>query len=85
MACPWPDGLEHVAEGLGFAHRAGEAGPSLLPDYSVPGVRSAVVSTAIAGAAGTVAAFVLSWLLARILVRRSASTRADNRSSDSAS
>jgi hypothetical protein len=70
FACPWPDGLEHVAETLGFAERAGEAAPAPLPDYAVPGVGAESVSTAIAGLAGTAAAFAVSFLLARVLVPR---------------
>jgi cobalt/nickel transport system permease protein len=69
FACGWPDGLEKVAATLGFEHRA--AGKSLvaapLPDYAVPGIPSRVLSTVIAGAAGTLVAFVLAFLLARFL------------------
>lgn len=69
FACGWPDGLEKTAEILGFARKAAEpplfAAP--LPDYSVPGIKSAAFSTAIAGGAGTVIAFVLAYLLARTL------------------
>ncbi len=77
FACPWPDGLEHVAEALGFADRAAEAAPAPLPDYTVPGVGAEGVSTAIAGLAGTSAAFAATFLLARALrPRRAAPERA---------
>ncbi len=69
FACPWPDGLEHVAERLGFANRA--AGPVVqtqLADYQVPFIGSPLLATAIAGVIGTVAAFFAAWVLARILV-----------------
>ncbi|MFH1220427.1 MAG: energy-coupling factor ABC transporter permease [Candidatus Eisenbacteria bacterium] len=72
FACGWPDGLERVAAVLGFEHKA--ASPALfissLSDYAVPGIRSAVLSTAIAACAGTVFAFVLAYFLARFLTPR---------------
>ena len=69
FACGWPDGLEKVAGMLGFANRAGAQAvlPAPLPDYSVPGVKSAARSTAIAGGVGTGIAFVLAYVLARVL------------------
>ncbi len=63
FACPWPDGLESVAERLGFSVRASvtpAAAP--LPDYTVPGMgRHVVLATALAGAVGTAAVFLLFW------------------------
>jgi cobalt/nickel transport system permease protein len=69
FACGWPDGLERVAADHGFEQRAAGTPvlPSPLPDYAVPGMRPAVFSTVVAGVAGTAAAFVLAWLLARTL------------------
>jgi len=68
LACPWPDGLEHVAERLGFAARATEPlVGSPLPDYAVPGWPA--WSSAVAGLVGTVVTLVVAWLLARALVR----------------
>jgi cobalt/nickel transport system permease protein len=69
FACSWPDGLDHVATVLGFANNATSQPliTSPLPDYSIPGLDSAVASTAIAGAIGLVIAFLLSYLLARRL------------------
>ena len=69
FACGWPDGLEKVAASLGFEHKAAQT-PMLaspLPDYAVPGIKSAVFSTVIAGCVGTVIAFLLAYLLARFL------------------
>jgi cobalt/nickel transport system permease protein len=72
FACPWPDGLEKVAERLGFAHRmaASPVLPGPLADYVVPGITSPVLAIVLAGAAGTLAAFGLAWLLARALTPR---------------
>lgn len=69
FASRWPDGLERVAAVLGFKFRAAgrPAISSLLPNYAVPGINSAELSTLIAGCVGTVIAFVLSYALARFL------------------
>ena len=69
FACPWPDGLESVAEQLGF--RSAAAKP-LLPafdlDSALPGIHSAALATAVAGAMGCLLVFALALLLARLLV-----------------
>jgi cobalt/nickel transport system permease protein len=77
FACPWPDGLEKVAARLGFEHRAA-ALPVLaapLPDYTLPGIKSVVLSTILAGCVGTGIAFGLAYLLARALTPRTAAGR----------
>ena len=69
FASGWPDGLERVAAALGFQATATRA-PLLaapLPEYVVPGLGSAVSSTVIAGSVGTLVAFGLAYLLARLL------------------
>jgi len=69
FASPWPDGLEKVAGFLGFESLAygNPAFPGPLADYKVPGLKLDGFSTALAGLAGTVAAFILSIVLARSL------------------
>jgi cobalt/nickel transport system permease protein len=69
FASHWPDGLRKVAANLGFEQRAARASglSSLLSDYTVPGIRSAELSIVIAGCLGTVMAFVLAYVLARLL------------------
>ena len=70
FACPWPDGLESVATKLGFEHQARPALiPTPAPGYHIPGVDWAAGATALAGAVGTLVAFGLALLLARLLVR----------------
>ncbi len=66
-ASAWPDGLEKTAELLGFAQKAAKESliRSPMPDYQLPGVSSAIWSTGLAGVAGTVIAFALSWFFAR--------------------
>lgn len=78
---PWassfPDGLEKVAEQMGFLHRA-EGKPawehSPMPDYAVPGVQSEALSTGLAGLLGTLMVFgiasILGWGLIRLRHRR---------------
>ncbi|HTX64863.1 MAG TPA: energy-coupling factor ABC transporter permease [Opitutaceae bacterium] len=69
FACRWPDGLEKVAATLGFGQRAA-AGPVLpapLTDYRIPGFKSAVASTTVAGGVGILVVFGLAYLLARAL------------------
>lgn len=69
FACPWPDGLEHVAAKLGFEHQvARPLLPTLAPDYQIPGIHWAVGATALAGLAGSLVVFILALLLGRLLV-----------------
>jgi len=71
FACTWPDGLESVAGSLGLKpHESGLILTSPLANYHLPGVNSAAVATAIVGIVGTVIAFLLGLVLARILVPR---------------
>ncbi len=70
FACPWPDGLESVANKLGFGDKAlHQIIPSPAAGYQVHGIHWAAGATAIAGAAGTLLVFGLALLLARALVR----------------
>ena len=70
FACAWPDGLEQVAVKVGFEHRAVTTKliQSPIPDYHLPGIHSIAWGTALAGCIGTVVAFGLALLLARVLV-----------------
>jgi cobalt/nickel transport system permease protein len=79
FASGWPDGLERVAERLGFEHRAAPAAlASPLADYAVPGLSSPAVSTVVAGVAGTLAAFALAYVLARLLTPSRRATSASS-------
>jgi cobalt/nickel transport system permease protein len=69
FACSWPDGLDSVAQALGFEDKAlPPVVPSPMPDYRLPFVGSPTAATAIAGLVGTILAFVAAYLLARLLV-----------------
>jgi cobalt/nickel transport system permease protein len=75
FACGWPDGLEKVADTLGFGHRAAET-PLLaapLPDYALPGVASELLATALAGVIGTLVMFWFVMLALKCLAPRAAS------------
>jgi len=74
LASRWPDGLDRVAEALGFETKAvSPILPVPIPDYEVPGFHWSTLGTSLAGAAGTVVVFFLAWLLARALVPRTRS------------
>jgi len=69
VASSMPDGLERVAERLGFAGRAVADRAAPFQDYSV-GVwpaDSAMLSLVVAGCIGALAAFAAAWSLARML------------------
>lgn len=53
LASPHPDGLERVAEDLGFIERAQDAPYQLIPDYVLPGLSNEAVATIAAGIVGT--------------------------------
>ncbi len=72
FASHWPDGLQRVAERLGFAPRAAPLLPAPFARYVVPGFGAGAGSTALAGAVGAVVAFALAWTAARVLSRRGA-------------
>jgi cobalt/nickel transport system permease protein len=75
FACSWPDGLDKVAQTLGFEHRAARAPliPSPIANYQLPGISSAAVATSLAGVIGIIVVFILAFLLARVLVPKPAS------------
>ncbi|HWQ13226.1 MAG TPA: energy-coupling factor ABC transporter permease [Roseiflexaceae bacterium] len=64
-----PDGLERVAQDLGFIARAEAPPASLLPDYTVPFLGSTPLSTIAAGALGALAVAGATLLLARAIRR----------------
>ena len=66
FASAHPDGLEKVAETLGFIDK-GVARESLMTDYSFPAVENEGVSTALAGAAGIFITAGLFWVSAKAL------------------
>jgi len=69
FASPSPDGLERVAENIGFIDRALEPAYTILPDYTVPGLPG-FLSNGLAGIIGTLATFGVTLLFARVVRRR---------------
>lgn len=69
FASQLPDGLEKVAETLGFIERGTSNLSSPLPDYRIPGL-SGGISTAMAGIVGVLITFGLAYMIVRILHRK---------------
>jgi cobalt/nickel transport system permease protein len=67
-----PDGLERVAEDLGFLERGQGAPYEVIPDYTVPFLGETAVSTVVAGVIGALVVAGLLILLTRALRRRTA-------------
>jgi len=72
FASKYPDGLEVVAQKLGFAGRAADLNliPTPMRGYSVPFIKSTWVSTFLAGAVGAATAAVFFWVVRRIITRK---------------
>lgn len=72
FASSLPDGLERVAEDLGFIERGEGADVMLapIPDYKFPGLVHEGFSTALSGTVGTLAMFGIGFGLARLLRRK---------------
>jgi cobalt/nickel transport system permease protein len=67
LASADPDGLERVAENLGFI-QAGQPAPyQIMPDYTIPFLGETPLSTIAAGAAGILIVLGLVFLIARSL------------------
>lgn len=70
LASPHPDGLERVAENLGFIEAAREAPYQIIPDYAFPGISNEALATIAAGVAGTLIVFGVASVLAATWRRR---------------
>ena len=77
FASSLPDGLERVAHDMGFLHMAAERPrvKALAPDYTVPGVRNARASMALAGLLGTALVFGFTCALSLALKRKRPNAR----------
>jgi cobalt/nickel transport system permease protein len=64
-----PDGLERVAEDIGFIERAAEAPYQVLPDYTVPFIADATLSTIVAAFIGLALVGSLALAVGRGLAR----------------
>ena len=72
FASSWPDGLNRVASEFGFNQKAlqNRISPSILPDYRFPGVGAVPMATMLGGSMGVILILVLSFLVARMLMRK---------------
>lgn len=69
LASADPDGLERVAEDLGFISAGRDAPYQLLPDYTIPLLGETGLSTIIAGVVGALVVAALVMLVGRALRR----------------
>ena len=67
FASSHPDGLEWVAEQLGFLQEGEPLFVAPLPDYTVPALGETALSTGLAGLAGVLLVAVIGALLARLV------------------
>lgn len=67
-----PDGLEAVAEQLGFIHAGSGAPFELFPDYSIPGLDGGA-STVVAGVLGIIVVVIVLFALGRLARSRAQS------------
>ena len=72
LASPHPDGLERVAEDVGFIERAQDAPYTIIPDYVVPGISNEALATIVAGLLGTVIVAGVAFGVARLRSRSAA-------------
>ncbi|NLF02237.1 MAG: cobalamin biosynthesis protein CbiM [Anaerolineales bacterium] len=73
LASPHPDGLERVAEDLGFIGAAQDAPFEIIPDYVFPGISNETLATIVAGLVGTLLVAAIAALVARASRRSTAS------------
>jgi len=65
LASSHPDGLERVAEELGFLEKTRDAIFMIVPDYVLPGVKNPAIATIAAGILGAVIVFSVAYGVAR--------------------
>jgi cobalt/nickel transport system permease protein len=65
LASANPDGLEKVAEDLGFLALGDSPSYEILPDYTIPFVENEAFTTILAVVLGTVLMFGIAWFLGR--------------------
>jgi cobalt/nickel transport system permease protein len=71
LASAFPDGLERVAENMGFLATAQSAPYQILPDYTVPFLGETPLSTIVAGLIGALVVLVIAFMTGRSLQKKS--------------
>jgi cobalt/nickel transport system permease protein len=69
LASTNPDGLERVAQDIGFIERGADAPYAILPDYTIPLLGETALSTILAGVIGALVVAVLIIVAVRLLRR----------------
>lgn len=72
LASAHPDGLERVAENIGFLGQGQSAPYQILPDYTIPFLGETPLSTIVAGAVGAVVVLGLMVVVGTSLKKKSA-------------
>jgi hypothetical protein len=72
LASTFPDGLESVAEALGI-EVAERLWHGVMPDYSVPLIDNAYVSTLVSGILGSLLVLVVAFVVGKALTKSTAS------------
>jgi len=72
LASAFPDGLERVAEDMGFLEMGRPAPYEILPDYTIPFLGETALSTIIAGAVGALVVLGLAVVIGRSLRKQNA-------------
>jgi cobalt/nickel transport system permease protein len=70
MAAVNPDGLEKVAEDLGFIELAVDAPYEIMPDYTLPLLGETPLSTIVSAGVGSIIAAALVLIFIRLLLKR---------------
>jgi cobalt/nickel transport system permease protein len=63
FACKWPDSLERLAQHVGLEPWRVQLTSAPMRDYVIPGVKSTLLATSLAAAAGTLLVFGLAFAL----------------------
>jgi cobalt/nickel transport system permease protein len=74
LASTNPDGLERVAQDIGFIERGADAPYQILPDYTIPLLGETALSTILAGVIGALVVAILVIVAVRLLRRPVAAT-----------
>ena len=71
LASAFPDGLERVAENMGFLGTAQSTPYQILPDYTIPFLGATPLSTIVAGLIGALVVLAIAFMTGRSLQKRS--------------
>jgi cobalt/nickel transport system permease protein len=77
LASAFPDGLERVAEDLGFLQAAQDSPYSILADYLIPALGDSPLSTILAGIVGIIFVAILALLIGQTVRKPQANTSSD--------